>query len=210
MPVAHFNLGPLETNCYLLHDDAYAIAVDPGGDPAEVTAFLRKQHLTLLAVLNTHLHFDHTLGNAALHEATGAPVRIPAGDVHLLDSELGAGGMWGLPRVPAFRGLPLAEGEESFGPFQCRILHTPGHSPGSLCFYIPAEQCVFSGDVIFYRSVGRTDFPGGDMETLLNSIRTQLFTLPGVTCLYPGHGPSTTVADEQRNNPYCGHFGNTR
>ncbi len=206
MPVAHFNLGPLETNCYVLHDDAYALAVDPGGDPREVVAFLKKKQLALLAVLNTHLHFDHILGNAALSAASGAPIRTPEGDMHLLNSELGSGGMWGFPQVPAFDSTPLLPGDHEFGPFHCRVLHTPGHSPGSLCFHIPAEKLVFAGDVIFYRSVGRTDFPGGDTQTLLRSIETQVFTLPGDTRIFPGHGPATTVADEQRNNPFCGAF----
>jgi glyoxylase-like metal-dependent hydrolase (beta-lactamase superfamily II) len=146
------------------------------------------------------------MGNAALHEATGAPVRTPEGDAYLMESELGMGGMWGFPKVPAFESTPLPEGEHAFGPFLCRVLHTPGHSPGSLCFVVPAEHAVFVGDVIFYRGVGRTDFPGGDAGALLRSIQTKLFTLPGDMRLYPGHGPSTTVADEQRNNPYCGTF----
>ena len=210
MPIKNFSLGPLETNCYVLHDNAYALAVDPGGDPVEVIRFLKDKHLALLAILNTHLHFDHILGNAALHAATGAPIRTPADDAYLMESELGMGGMWGFPKVPAFESTPLLAGEHTFGPFLCRVLHTPGHSPGSLCFAVPAEHAVFVGDVIFYRGVGRTDFPGGDAETLLRSIRTKLFTLPGDTRLYPGHGPPTTVADEQRNNPYCGTFGSQR
>jgi glyoxylase-like metal-dependent hydrolase (beta-lactamase superfamily II) len=207
MPIKDFNLGPLETNCYVLHDKSYALAVDPGGDPAEVLRFLKANQLTLLAILNTHLHFDHILGNAALQAATGAPIRTPEGDAHLMESELGMGGMWGFPRVPAFEGAHLPEGEHSFGPFLCRAVHTPGHSPGSLCFAIPSEHSVFVGDVIFYRGVGRTDFPGGNAETLLRSIREKIFTLPGDTRLYPGHGLPTTVADEQRNNPFCGVFG---
>jgi glyoxylase-like metal-dependent hydrolase (beta-lactamase superfamily II) len=207
MPIQTFSLGPLETNCYILHDSAYALAVDPGGDPAEVVRFLTARQLTLLAILNTHLHFDHILGNAALHAATGAPVRTPEDDAYLLESDLGMGGIWGFPKVPPFASTPLPEGEHSFGPFLCRVLRTPGHSPGSLCFAIPAEHAVFVGDVIFYRGIGRTDFPGGDAEALLRSIREKLFILPGDTRLYPGHGPPTTVADEQRNNPYCGAFG---
>jgi glyoxylase-like metal-dependent hydrolase (beta-lactamase superfamily II) len=207
MPIKDFNLGPLETNCYIVHDTAYALAVDPGGDPAEVLRFLKNMQLTLLAILNTHLHFDHILGNAALQAATGAPIRSHEDDAYLLDSELGGGGMWGFPKVPAFESIPLPEGEHSFGPFQCRALHTPGHSPGSLCFVVPAEQATFVGDVIFYRGVGRTDFPGGDQGTLLRSIKKKIFTLSGDTRLYPGHGPATTVADEQQNNPYCGVFG---
>ena len=207
MSIRNFNLGPLETNCYVLYDKAYALAVDPGGDPEEVIHFLKAKQLTLLVILNTHLHFDHILGNAALHAATGAPIRTPEGDAPLMQSELGTGGMWGFPKVPVFESSPLPEGEHSFGPFLCRVLHTPGHSPGSLCFVIPEEHAAFVGDVIFYRGVGRTDFPGGDTEVLLRSIRTKIFTLPDDTRLYPGHGLPTTVADEQRNNPYCGIFG---
>ena len=210
MAIKDFNLGPLETNCYVLHDNSHALAVDPGGDPAEVLRFLRTKRLTLLAILNTHFHFDHILGNAPLHAATGAPIRTPEGDAYMMESELGMGGMWGFPKVPVFESTPLSEGEYSFGPFLCRVLHTPGHSPGSLCFAVPAEHAVFVGDLIFYRGVGRTDFPGGDMETLLHSIQTKIFTLPGDTRLYPGHGLPSTVADEQRNNPYCGLFENKR
>jgi glyoxylase-like metal-dependent hydrolase (beta-lactamase superfamily II) len=208
MPIQAFSLGPLETNCYVLHLGAYALAVDPGGDPAQVVRFLKAKQLTLLAILNTHLHFDHIHGNAALQEATGAPIRTPAGDAHLMESELGMGGIWGFPKVPPFESVHLPEGEHSFGPLLCRVLHTPGHSPGSLCFAVPAENAVFVGDLIFYRGVGRTDFPGGDTGALLRSIRTKIFTLPEDVRLYPGHGPATTVGDEQRNNPYCGDFGN--
>jgi len=210
MPIKHFNLGPLETNCYVLHDNAYALAVDPGGDPTEVVRFLKSKQLTLIAILNTHLHFDHIMGNAALHAATGAPIRTPKEDAYLMESELGMGGMWGFPRVPAFDSTHLPVGEHTFGPFLCQVLHTPGHSPGSQCFVFLAENAVFVGDLIFYRGVGRTDFPRSDTEALLRSIRTQIFTLPGDTRLYPGHGLPTTVADEQRNNPYCGAFGNSR
>jgi glyoxylase-like metal-dependent hydrolase (beta-lactamase superfamily II) len=210
MPIKDFTLGPLETNCYIVHDATYALAVDPGGDPTEVVRYLKGKQLTLIAILNTHLHFDHIMGNAALHAATGAPIRTHEDDAYLMKSELGMGGMWGFPKVPAFTSTPLPEGEYSFGPFLCQVIHTPGHSPGSLCFAVPAEQAVFVGDLIFYRGVGRTDFPGGNAGTLLRSIQTKIFTLPDDTRLYPGHGLPTTVADEQRNNPYCGIFGSKR
>lgn len=206
MPIATFPLGPLDTNCYIIHRDGQAVVVDPGGDPAAILQFLQDDHLELVAILLTHLHFDHLYGVSALHEATQAPVMAPAGDEQLLQTEAGGGGIWGFPKVPSFVSTPLKEGEHSFGTLQCTVMTTPGHTPGSLSFYFPDEQAVFTGDLLFYRSVGRTDFPGGDHAALLNSIRDSIFTLPGTTKVYPGHGPCTSVEDEQHNNPYCGAF----
>lgn len=206
MPIATFPLGPLDTNCYVVHRDGQAVVVDPGGEPTEVLQFLQHENLALSAILLTHLHFDHLYGVAALHKATGAPVRGPAGDAALLQTEAGGGGIWGFPKVPPFDSEPLSEGEHRFGTLDCTVMATPGHTPGSLAFYFPEEQAVITGDLLFYRSVGRTDFPGGDHAALLNSIRERIFTLPGNTKVYPGHGPSTSVDDEQHNNPYCGAF----
>jgi glyoxylase-like metal-dependent hydrolase (beta-lactamase superfamily II) len=199
-------LGPLETNCYIVHAGAEALVIDPGGEPEEVLAFLNKSGLSLDVILNTHLHFDHIQGNAALSTATGAKIRAGSADAYLLDSELGGGGMMGMPRTAPFSFDPLEEGETEFLGLTCRVLATPGHSPGSLSFYFPDLNAVFVGDLLFYRSIGRTDFPGGSEAQLLRSVRSKIFTLPADTVVYPGHGPETSVESERMNNPFFTEF----
>lgn len=199
-------MGPLETNAYLLARGAEALIVDPGGDPSGVLALLRAEGLTLRQVLCTHLHFDHIYGNRALATATGATILAGADDEFLLASELGGGGFMGFPPVERFDYQPLQPGPTTFLGLECQVLATPGHTPGSLTYVFPEAGVAFVGDVIFYRSVGRTDFPGGDQQVLLDSIRQRIFTLPDATVLYPGHGPHTTVGDEKKNNPYAGMF----
>lgn len=202
MRISTFPLGPLETNCHVLDHQGQALAVDPGGDPAEVLAFLKAEGLTLEHILITHLHFDHIYGCAALSKATGAPVLAPEGDRFLLDTELGQGGVYGFPRVEAFQNAPTPLGEASFIGLKCLCLATPGHTPGSVTFYFPEAGAAFVGDLIFYRSVGRTDFPGGNHEDLERSVRENIFTLPDDTVLYSGHGIDTTVHSERTHNPY--------
>lgn len=206
MNVTVMQLGALETNCYVVHSDSGALVVDPGGEPEKILAFLNERGLRLDVILNTHLHFDHIQGNAALAEATGAKIRAGEADAYLLDTELGGGGMMGLPRTPPFSYEPLAEGETEFLNMSCRVMFTPGHSPGSLSFYFPALNAVFVGDLLFYRSVGRTDFPGGSEAELARSVRSRIFSLPANTVVYPGHGPETTVDSERLNNPFFTEF----
>jgi glyoxylase-like metal-dependent hydrolase (beta-lactamase superfamily II) len=202
MRIETFALGPLSTNCFVLAHDGRALAVDPGGNPLTVLEFLAENGLELALILNTHLHFDHILGNRALNAATGAPILAdPAGTV-LMQSEIGRGGLMGLPIVPDFEFTELLPGETEFLGLPCRVLPTPGHAPGSLTFYFPQARAAFVGDLIFQRGIGRTDFPGGDLATLLKSVRERIFTLPGDTVLYPGHGPETTVDDERAHNPF--------
>lgn len=199
-------LGPLDTNCYLVHSDREAVVIDPGGDAGEILAFLDSKTLVLDRVLNTHLHFDHIQANADLAKATGASIWACSRDGFLLETELGGGGMMGFPRTRAFSYSPLDEGELGLLGVQCQVLATPGHSPGSLSFYFPSLQAVFVGDLLFYRSVGRTDFPGSSERELLRSVRTKIFTLPENTVVYPGHGPETTVGQERLNNPFFTEF----
>ena len=206
MKVETFALGPLETNSYLAVEGSSALAVDAGGDPAPMLRFLKKHDLTLTHVLLTHMHFDHTYGAQALQEATGAPILAGAEDAYLLEGELGQGGFMGLPRIVPFEFTPLSQGEMEFLGQPCQVLATPGHSSGSLSYYFPKAGVVFAGDLIFYRSIGRTDFPGGSLQALLGAVTSKIFTLPDETVIYSGHGPETSVADERLHNPYFSDF----
>ncbi|MDR1857372.1 MAG: MBL fold metallo-hydrolase [Desulfovibrio sp.] len=206
MPVETFPLGPLETNSYLLHDAGNAIAVDVGGKPAPMLDFLARNKLVLTAVCITHRHFDHVYGVAELAKATEAPVYVPAKDDCLGETESGRGGIWGFPLVTPFKSLPMPLGAATIGGFPCEVLDTPGHTPGGVTLYFPDKGLAFTGDALFYRSIGRTDFPGGDHATLLRAIREVLFKLPDDTLIYPGHGPETTIGDERKNNAFCGDF----
>jgi len=206
MEIKTFPIGPLQTNCYVLAGDTEAVTIDPGGEPSVVLAYLKENGLTLTHILNTHLHFDHTYGNKALSEATGAPILSCADDAYLLKSELGMGGTMGLPPVDPYETQTIAPGEMTFAGFSCKIFHTPGHSSGSLTYYFPEAKAAFVGDLIFYRSIGRTDFPGGDLEALKTAVREHIFTLPPETLLLSGHGPETTVGDEINHNPFFAGF----
>ncbi len=206
MQIITFPIGPLETNCFLVHTDKEAIAVDPGGKPAKVVNYLNTHKLALTHILCTHLHFDHTIGIHDLVEATGAAVLASEADRYMLDSELGRGGIWGIPPVEPYEFQGIEPGEFTFLGTPCTVMATPGHTPGGLSFYFPALKAVFAGDTLFYRSIGRSDFPGGDQDALLTSIREQLFSLPDDTEVHTGHGLATTIGDERRNNPYAGDF----
>jgi len=206
MRVETYALGPLETNSYLAVEGPSAVAVDVGGDPAPMLRHLERHGLALTHILLTHLHFDHAYGVKALADATGARVLAGTADRALLESELGQGGFMGLPRLTPYSFEPLEAGELEILGQPCQVLATPGHSPGSLSYHFPQAGLAFTGDVLFYRSIGRTDFPGGSLDTLLDSVKTRLFTLPDETVLYPGHGPETTVAQEKLHNPYFSDF----
>lgn len=206
MHIAHFPIGPLDTNCFLLYDDKEAVVIDPGGDPTPIIRHLDASRLTLTHILLTHLHYDHTAGIKELTGRSGATAYASAADSFLLDEDLGRGGIWGLPRIDPYTFAPLEPGPLQLLGTTCTVLATPGHTPGGLSFYFPEIKAVFAGDSLFYRSIGRTDFPGGNTQTLLHSIRTQLFTLPEDTTVYPGHGPETSIGDEKRNNPHASDF----
>lgn len=206
MHVNSFPLGPLGTNSYILDNGIEALAIDVGGDPADMLAFLSRNNLKLLAILITHRHFDHLYGVAALQKVLDVPCYLPSGEDVLRDSEAAQGGIWGMPMVPAFSETNLSEGSTRIGSFEITVLNTPGHTPGSVSYYIREAGCVFTGDALFYRSVGRTDFPMGDHQKLLASIRENLFTLPPETIVYPGHGPQSSIGDERQHNPFVGDF----
>jgi glyoxylase-like metal-dependent hydrolase (beta-lactamase superfamily II) len=206
MKVEVFSLGPLETNSYLAVQGLEAVAVDAGGNPAPMLRHIEKNGLTLTHVLLTHLHFDHIYGAQALQEATGAPILASADDAYLLDSDLGQGGFMGFPKVKPFSYTPISEGEIELLGQPCHVLATPGHTLGSLSFYFPKAGVVFAGDLIFYRSIGRTDFAGGSLPSLLNSVTAKIFTLPDETVIYSGHSLETMVGDERLHNPHFSDF----
>jgi len=205
-PAVHrLTLGPLATNCYVLRaDDAAseAAVVDPSGPASEVRLALASLGARCVAILVTHAHFDHVLGLADLAEGTGAPVHAPAAERTVLEqpTRFTPAGVVVRPCTPDV----LLEGGEQLDLAGMRfdVLSVPGHSPGHLAY--ATDEMVFSGDVLFAGSVGRTDLPGGDWPTLVDSIRTLAATLPPETAVHPGHGPSTTLGAEIATNPFLG------
>jgi hydroxyacylglutathione hydrolase len=196
-------LGPLATNCYVVRADraaTEAVIVDPSGSAAEIRLELASRGSRCTAIVVTHGHFDHIIGLADLAEGTGAPVYAPAAERMLLESPAG----FTPPEITVRPWVPdvLLEGGESLelAGLEFEVIAVPGHSPGHLAF--ATGDCVFSGDVLFAGSVGRTDLPGGDWHTLLESIRGLIAALPPETEIHPGHGPSTTLGRELATNPF--------
>ena len=204
-------VGLWQTNCYLVGDEetGKGAIIDPGGDAEVILAATRDWHIEY--VIDTHAHFDHILGNHAvltgLRERQDKPPLLVAHPQAIPLLLAGGGARWfGLIPPPAARpDLSVEDGAElSVGQLAFKVLHTPGHSPGSITLYVAAEDVAFVGDVLFHEGVGRADLPGGSWSTLLKSVRQVLFALPDETRLYPGHGPPTTVGHEKRNNPFVG------
>jgi glyoxylase-like metal-dependent hydrolase (beta-lactamase superfamily II) len=201
--VEQLPLGPIATNCYVVRADAgaqEAVVVDPSGDATELRLLLARLGARCAAVLVTHGHWDHLLGVADLASGTGAPVYMAEGERMLLESpdDFTPPGVTMRPYTPDV----LLEGGETIevAGISCEVLAVPGHSPAHLAYY--ADGCLLSGDVLFAGSVGRTDLPGADWDTLLASIRSLVERLPPETIVYPGHGPVTTLADEVARNPF--------
>jgi hydroxyacylglutathione hydrolase len=198
-------LGELQANCYLLttSEGQAATAIDPGGDIAPLLAALRRRERKLTHVLLTHAHFDHIGGVADLAEATGAVLALHADDLPLLRRRGGAL-EWGYDvRACPEPSLLLQPGQTiDVDVARLQVLWVPGHTPGHLAFYWAEAHSVFTGDVLFQGSIGRTDLPGGDYDQLLQSIRESLLPLPDDTVVYPGHGPSTTIGEEKQFNPF--------
>jgi len=211
LKVRHFTVNPFSENTYVIYNAAkQAWVVDPGMMAADeetaVFNFLEREGLTPLAVMNTHAHLDHIWGVPATTARFGIPFAIHRAEEPILQGAPMGAAMFGFPPpvvpVPDFfleegTDYPLGTDGDAV-----RILLTPGHSPGSVCFYSAADGWLIGGDVLFAGSIGRTDLPGGNHQTLLESIRTQLLPLPDETVVYPGHGPATTIGEERRSNPF--------
>jgi glyoxylase-like metal-dependent hydrolase (beta-lactamase superfamily II) len=198
-----YGLGPLQTNCYVVRADASATeaaVIDPGGDAAVLEQELKRIGARCAAILITHGHFDHVGGVADLADSTGAPVYMPEGERDRLErySEFTPAGMPGRAHTPDH----LLDGGETVDvaglSFECVAI--PGHSPAHIAFFVPGH--LFSGDLLFAGSVGRVDLPGGDWDTLLDSVRVLADRYPPETIVYPGHGPQTTLGAELARNPF--------
>lgn len=202
--IAGLPIGLFESICYLVYDEAAGegIVVDPGGDTTPLLGELKRRNLKLKYILNTHGHIDHIAANAYLISATGAPLGLHPDDRDLL-AQGGGAGWFDLACVPSPQPtLDLVDGLIlEVGTLHLQVLHTPGHTPGSICLYIPEDNTLLTGDTLFKGSVGRTDLPGGNARALTASLR-RLITLPPQTTLYPGHGPASTLEIELRTNPW--------
>jgi glyoxylase-like metal-dependent hydrolase (beta-lactamase superfamily II) len=199
-------VGMLGCNCSILGDPATreAMVIDPGDDIDQITAILDRHQLTVKSIVITHAHIDHIGGAQKLRALTGAPVYMNENDSFLADDlEMQAG--WLGIETPQNPGIdtPAREGDVlRAGAIEAQVIHTPGHTPGSISLFIPAENKLIAGDTLFKGSVGRTDLPGGDFRTIMMSIREKLYTLPETTIVIPGHGEPTDIATEKRSNPF--------
>lgn len=210
LKVHHFTFSPFQENTYLLYNEAKeCLIIDPGCYTPEeretLEAFITTHELQPKRLLNTHAHLDHVFGNAFVYEKYGLLPEMHRGELPILEAVPLIARQYGIPQVKASplpknyleEGMQIVLGEDVLD-----ILFVPGHSPASIAFYNAKEGYVIGGDVLFQQSVGRTDLPGGDMQTLLHSIRTKFFTLPDATVVHAGHGPATTIGAERRDNPF--------
>lgn len=204
-----FSFNPFQENTYVLSNEQNeALIIDPGmygqAEVQHLMAFLNENKLKPTKVINTHAHIDHILGVDAMKGAYNIPFALHKNEELVLESGPMSASAYGLN----FKIIPVIEEfiEEDeiihFGDSEIHCLFTPGHSPGSISFYLPKEGILVAGDTLFNGSIGRTDLPGGDHNTLLNSIKTQLYSLPEKTMVYPGHGPVTQIGHEKKSNPF--------
>jgi hydroxyacylglutathione hydrolase len=197
-------VGPIQANCYILGCERTkeAAVIDPGGDVDKILMTLAKDKLRVGYIINTHGHFDHTGDNKRLKEVTGAKLVIHRADAPMILHQGSNGSMWGMEVEDSPPPDSYVEERDviTFGDISLQVLHTPGHSPGGISLL--SDKMVFVGDTLFAGSIGRTDLPGGDYETLIRSVKEKIFPLGDDVVIYPGHGPKTTVGRERRSNPF--------
>ena len=198
-------VGQLQTNCYVIESQGQALVVDPGDEPERILRFIKDLNVRPTEIIATHTHFDHVLGVNGVRKTTKTPFLIHRDDLPMLESMQSRVRQFmgfEVPPPPKVDGY-LKDGELlKLGDETIRVLHTPGHSTGSIS--LAGDGYVLTGDALFNQSIGRTDLPGGDLDTLVHSIRERLFRLDDETIVYPGHGPETTIGDEKLGNPFVG------
>jgi len=204
-------VGALQCNCSILGDEETreAIVIDPGDEVDRILAILKKHDLKAKYILNTHAHFDHVGNCRELKEVTGAEIWLHKADLPIYESVPRQAALFAMYGVKPIRMTAVdqfirdADGAQ-VGKIAARVIHTPGHTPGSLSFHVPgnAREVLFAGDTLFNGSIGRTDLPGGDFRQILKSIKDRLFTFDDDTEVWPGHGPKTTIGCERRTNPF--------
>lgn len=202
--IEHLLVGPLQSNCFILGDEesGEAVIIDPGGDGDMILNAVLEKPWKVTAILNTHAHFDHIAANAAVKRGTGAPLMAPRPDAPYMAQAHISARIYGLEvdSSPEPDKL-LDDGDEiDLGDEKIKVISTPGHTPGGATFVTSIG--IFPGDSIFAGSIGRTDLPGGDYDTLIDSIKTRIMSLDDETLIYPGHGPATTVGREREYNPF--------
>lgn len=207
--VQSFTANPYQENAYVLFDESNeCIIIDPGAytsqEQNELSHFIESSQLKPVKLLNTHCHIDHVLGNAFVHSMYGLLPEFHSLELELLHAIPGYAPQMGI----RYELSPLPEtflpetGNIAFGQSTLELIFAPGHSPGHLCFYSPADNFLIGGDVLFYQSIGRTDLPGGNHQQLVDNIKHKLFNLPTDCVVYPGHGPSTQIGFEKAHNPF--------
>ena len=209
LKIKSFVFSPIQENTYLLYNEFNdCIIIDPGcyfpEEQDELHAFITQSRLKPWMLLNTHCHLDHVFGNKFVAETYQLTLQLHEKEKLLLDYAPTSGLMYNMP-FDNYVGeyIYLKEGDIiKLGEDELRVIEAPGHSPGHICFYCAKQNFIISGDVLFNRSIGRTDLPGGDHQTLINNIRKKLFVLPDETVVYSGHGPVTTIGQEKAENPF--------
>ena len=199
-------VGPLQCNCSIIGEEISreAMVVDPGDDIADILAIIENHKLKVKQIVITHAHIDHVGGAMKLRAATGAPILLNQNDytlLKMLDLQADWIGMQSPGKVEIDHSLGENDTVQA-GSLLANVIHTPGHTEGSICLYFPAEKKLIAGDTLFAGSIGRTDLPGGSFEKIMRSICDKVLALPDETAVVPGHGPLTTIGDEREGNPF--------
>ena len=199
-------VGPLQCNCSVIGDEASheAMVIDPGDDIHEILALIAKHNLQVKQIVITHAHIDHVGGAMKLRAATGAPILLNQNDyalLKMLDMQAAWVGMASPGKVEIDHSVAQADTVKT-GSLTAQVIHTPGHTEGSVCLYFPAERKLIAGDTLFAGSIGRTDLPGGSFDKIMDSLHDKVLALPDETVVVPGHGPLTTIGEERESNPF--------